>query len=99
MEILTHTRVSWSCDGCKKAAGVDVKMGASAREMSEYVSRAHREMSSSCPRDKAVLSGQRSYLDSFANTATPHFKLTWRDADELGLTKEEKKGGPMIVIG
>jgi hypothetical protein len=100
MEIFTHNRISWSCNGCHLAHFVDVKLGASVAEMAEAVSRSHLELSQhKCPRVKAALSAQRSYLDSFIDKTRPHFHLIIRDADELGLTAEEKKGGPMIIIG
>lgn len=100
MEIFTHNRISWSCNGCRNAHFVDVKLGATVQEMAEAVSGSHREMTQNrCPRVKAALSGQRSYLDSFIDKTRPHFHLITRDVDELDLSPEEKKGGPMIIIG
>jgi hypothetical protein len=100
VEIFTHNRISWSCNGCHNAHWLDVKLGASVKEMAEAVSRAHRELTQNlCPRVKAALSGQRSYLDKFIDKTRPHFELITRDLDELDLSPAEKKGGPMIIIG
>lgn len=102
MEIFTHFRVSWSCNGCKQAHYVDVASQyiGNVPAMAEAVSRSHLELTRhTCPRVKAALSAQRSYLDSFIDRTRPHFQLITRDLDEVDLSPAEKKGGPMIIIG
>jgi len=91
--------ITWSCDGCKCAASITVDRLTTVRTMAAYVAAAHREQSPACPRVAAALSAARSYWDAIKpNQATPHFDLIWRDGDELALTKEEKTGGPMLII-
>lgn len=99
MEIFTHNRITWSCNGCRQAHFVDVKLGATVAEMAEAVSRSHLELTGhKCPRVKAQLSAQRSYYDAFVDGARPHFHLITRDLDEVDLTPAERKT-PMIIIG
>jgi len=108
MEILNRFPVSGSCDGCKKAWRVDIPLGSKVQVIARYVEDSHRERSPNCPRAKAILTSDRSFLDDIAaqiefrmprtNGATPVFRMTWRDADELDLTKDERKT-PMIIIG
>jgi hypothetical protein len=99
MEILNQIDISYHCDGCKKAHMLKAPLGSKIDQLSARISRHHRENSPTCPRDAAYLTAQRSYADEFnQHKATPHFLMGWRDADELDLTKEERKT-PMIVIG
>ena len=99
MEIFNRTPISFDCDGCKKAFTLDVPLGAKVLDMTARIMKFHREQSPACPRDFAVLTAQRSYNDEFnPKKMTPHFRMGWRDVDELDLTKEERRT-PMIVIG
>ncbi len=107
MEIFNRFPVSGSCDGCKKAWRVDIPLGSKIGVICRYVEDSHRDRSPNCPRAKAILTSDRSFLDDIAwqietktrtNGATPVFRMTWRDADELDLTKEDRRH-PMIVIG
>jgi hypothetical protein len=107
MEILTRFPISGTCDQCKKAWRVDVPLGSTLLQMIRYVEDSHRDRSPNCPRVKAILSDERSFLDDVtwmaltktkSTGATPVFRMIWRDADELDLTKEERKT-PMIIIG
>lgn len=107
MEIFNRIPVSGTCDGCKKAWRVDIPLGAKVSEIARRVEDSHRERSPNCPRAKAILSAERSFLDDITwmnlteqktNGATPVFRMIWRDADELELTKEERRS-PMVIIG
>ncbi len=107
MEILNQFPVSGTCDGCKKAWRVDIPLGSKLPVICRYVEDSHRDRSPNCPRAKALLCADRSFLDDVAyqmeykvrtNGATPVFRMIWRDADELDLTKEERKT-PMIIMG
>jgi hypothetical protein len=107
MEILNQFPVSGTCDGCKKAWRVDIPLGSKLRAICQYVEDSHRDRSPNCPRAKAILCTDRSFLDDVAyqmeykvrtNGATLVFRMIWRDADELDLTKEERKT-PMIIMG
>ena len=104
MEIFNNYVVSLECDGCKKAfpsteGTLTVPMGSTLPEMLKRVRDFHRAQSPRCPRDSAQLTTSRSFADEFNQRIhTPHFRMIWRDADELDLTKEERKT-PMIVIG
>jgi len=107
MEVLNQFPVSGTCDQCKKAWRVDVPLGSKVLEIAKRVQDSHRDRSPNCPRAKAVLCADRSFLDDITwqiesktktNGATPVFRMIWRDADELELTKEERKT-PMIIMG
>lgn len=107
LQIFTHVPISGTCDGCKKAWRVDVPLGSKVDDMARRVADSHRERSPNCPRARAVLCADRSFLDNLewqrltktrGTGATPVFRMIWRDADELELTKEERRT-PMIILG
>jgi hypothetical protein len=78
-----------------------------AHKDAQWVHDAHRELSPRCPRVIVLLTNQKPYIDTpeyrrrykIEGKATGlHYKLTWRDADELDLSKEDRKT-PMLIIG
>ena len=106
-QIFNRIPISGSCDQCKKAWRVDVPLGTKMGAMSRYVEDSHRDRSPDCPRAKAVLCDERSFLDDItwmqltrtrSQGHTPVFRMIWRDMDELDLTKQERKT-PMIIMG
>lgn len=83
-------RVSFSCDDCHIAFWVACQPGTHADQIAKRVEAKHQEMQPACPRKKAFLSSQKSYLGA----ATPHFKM------ELNVdTVPFQTDGPLIIIG
>jgi hypothetical protein len=116
MEIVNQSPISGTCDQCKRAWSLTAPFDDVLRcrqdpqvaaRLAQRVADSHRERSPNCPRAKAVICKDRSYLDDITwqaltktrtNGATPVFRMIWRDADELDLSKEERKT-PMIIMG
>jgi hypothetical protein len=100
MEIFSHIVTTFECDGCQQAHLVEMPVGAKLAEMKRRVRDFHREHSPTCPRDAAQLADPRvaSFNDQLTREKhTLHFRMGWRDADELDLSREEKKTPTLII--
>ena len=107
MEIFNFNLVSYECDGCKKAFPLQVPISAKLPEIQSRLRDHHREQSPQCPRDNAQLADPRvpSFVDDpvvaqhFKEKVkhTLHFRMEWRDVDELDLTQQERKTPTLII--